>query len=627
MHLSQSSKQRDHQFRFPGRNGAAPTNGQASPRKKFLRDYIAWLRPYRNRLAGILILALLGAVLDLMWPLLIKRLIDSLGNTAIDWNVKLKTLNIAAIGIVFVLFFKEIADTYRNYRMAVLNAQVVLRLRRRLFDHLIHLPIGIVTDMKAGGVVSRLSGDADSVSGLVQSAVISPGVAGVRVLLTLIILLALSWRLAIAALITLPPLAIASFIWLRRARPIYRSIRDDYSIIDSRVTETFGGLRVVRAFRREQRESKNYVVGHHTIIRKGIRATWIQLILEAVWGVLIPMTSLLVVWYGARLMHQGRATIGDIFVFQLYAALLLPPIWQIVSSISVTQRSLAAMERIFGTFQTPLDKPDVPGAIDAPTRIDEVRFDRVNFQYRPEIPVLHDFNLTVPGGATVALVGPSGAGKTTVTDLVARFHDPTSGAILLNGIDLRQMRLKSYRSLLAIVQQDTFLFDGTVRENISYGLRSATLAEIEDAARRANAHEFIEQLPEGYETIVGERGVKLSGGQQQRLSIARAILANPQILILDEATSSLDTESEQLIQASLQELFKGRTTFVIAHRLGTITHADIIVVMMAGRIVETGSHEELVAKGGMYFQMVERQRQSFDVLGSGRSSARELLQS
>jgi ATP-binding cassette subfamily B protein len=224
----------------------------------------------------------------------------------------------------------------------------------------------------------------------------------------------------------------------------------------------------------------------------------------------------------------------------------------------------------------------------------------------------------------VALVGPSGAGKTTLTDLVARFYDPTSGTIALNGMDLRRLRLRSYRSLLAVVQQDTFLFDGTVGENISYGRRAVTEADITDAARRANALNFIEQLPEGFQTLIGERGFKLSGGQKQRISIARAILADPQILILDEATSNLDTESEQLIQASLQELLKHRTTFVIAHRLSTITHADLIVVMEAGRIVEVGGHEELMSGGGMYFDMVERQRRSMGVASAGLFTADEL---
>jgi ATP-binding cassette subfamily B protein/subfamily B ATP-binding cassette protein MsbA len=273
------------------------------------------------------------------------------------------------------------------------------------------------------------------------------------------------------------------------------------------------------------------------------------------------------------------------------------------------------MERIFSVLEMREDKPDVPGAVDAPNQVQEMRFDHVGFEYRPGVPVIRDFNLKVLGGQIVALVGPSGAGKTTLTDLVARFHDPSTGAILLNGIDLRNIKLKSYRSLLAVVQQETFLFDGTIRENIAYGRRGVTDEDVIDAAQRANAHEFITRLPDGYQTLIGERGFKLSGGQRQRLSIARAILANPQILILDEATSNLDTESEQLIQASLSELFKGRTTFVIAHRLSTITHADSIVVISDGQIVETGNHDTLMQNRGLYYEMVNRQQKSFDVMG------------
>jgi ATP-binding cassette, subfamily B, bacterial len=275
------------------------------------------------------------------------------------------------------------------------------------------------------------------------------------------------------------------------------------------------------------------------------------------------------------------------------------------------------MERVFEVLETARDKPDAPDAVEAPRRVDEIRFNHVTFEYRPGVPVLSDVRLVVPGGSTVALVGPSGAGKTTLTDLVARFYDPTSGSITLNGLDLRKLKLASYRSLLAVVQQETFLFDGTVRENIAYGLRGATEAAIVSAARRANAHDFITQLPEGYDTLIGERGFKLSGGQKQRLSIARAVLADPQILILDEATSNLDTESEQLIQSALADLLRSRTTFVIAHRLSTITHADLIVVLDAGRVVETGTHEDLMDKRGLYYDMVERQRQSFGTLEDG----------
>jgi ATP-binding cassette subfamily B protein/subfamily B ATP-binding cassette protein MsbA len=268
------------------------------------------------------------------------------------------------------------------------------------------------------------------------------------------------------------------------------------------------------------------------------------------------------------------------------------------------------MERVFEILALEKDKPDRPDASEAPAVVNELRFENVHFEYHSDKPVIHDFNVTVPGGRVVALVGRSGAGKTTITDLVARFHDPTRGRIVLNGVDIRDFKLKSYRGLLAIVQQEVFLFDGTVRDNIAYARQDVSDAAIEDAAHRANAHEFIIKLPNGYETLVGERGVKLSGGQRQRLAIARAILAAPQILILDEATSNLDTESEQLIQASMATLLAGRTTFVIAHRLSTVRRADLILLMEDGRVIERGTHDELMAARGVYYDMVLRQMES-----------------
>ena len=266
------------------------------------------------------------------------------------------------------------------------------------------------------------------------------------------------------------------------------------------------------------------------------------------------------------------------------------------------------MERVFETLAEPTDKPDRPGALPVPREVSEIRLEGVGFAYREGVKVLEGVELVVPGGSTVALVGPSGAGKTTLTDLICRFHDPTEGRILLNGVDLRDYRLAEYRSLLAVVQQETFLFDGTVHENIAYGRRRASRAEVMEAARRANAHGFVCDLPDGYDTVIGERGLKLSGGQRQRLAIARAILADPAILVLDEATSSLDTESERLIQLAMQELLRGRTTFVIAHRLSTVRDADLMVVLERGRVVEVGRPDDLLERRGRYWEMVEGQR-------------------
>jgi ATP-binding cassette subfamily B protein/subfamily B ATP-binding cassette protein MsbA len=408
----------------------------------------------------------------------------------------------------------------------------------------------------------------------------------------------------------IPGAMLMSFTFARRVRPIYRTLRKDAEQIDGRVGETFSGIRVVRAFRRETQELLDYMVGRHFVLRKEMFAQRREMVLWTSWGLLVAGVNVVIVWYGGYLYLDGGASIGDIMAFQWYTFLLLNPVWNIVNSFSELQRSLAAMERVFEVLGMENDKPDKPGARDAPSVVEELRFEDVEFAYREGSPVVREFNVVVPGGTVLALVGRSGAGKTTVTDLVARFHDPTAGRILLNGSDIRDFRLKTYRALLAIVQQEVFLFDGSVRENIAYGRQDATNAEIEDAARRANAHEFIVKLPDQYETFVGERGVKLSGGQRQRLAIARAILAAPQILILDEATSNLDTESEQLIQASMATLLAGRTTFVIAHRLSTIRRADLILLMEDGRVIERGTHEQLMSARGAYYEMVLRQMES-----------------
>ncbi len=617
----------------PGAVGSAATAPRAD-RRSYIREYVRWLRPFRWKIAGVFTLALIAATLSLILPRATMYIIDRVLPEA---NAHL--LNMLGIGLLVVILIQQTCDLLRHWNTAKLNARVVFRLRQRLFEHLLDLPLHELAAMKTGGITSRLSGDVDLASGLVQMAILTPGVAIVKVILTIIILFWISWQMSLAALLILPVIVALNLAYVRRIRPIYRSMRQDRAEIGGRVVETFGGIRVVRAFGRKRTEALRYAIRQHVIIRKQLFAQLLQQVVWSGWGLLIPLAGLVIIWFGGLLYLRGSVTIGGIVAFQLYLGMLLMPVSLIVKSYGELQQALAALERVFDILRRPADMPDAPDARPAPARVELIEFDHVTFAYprieippapaangnrdkspaalRPEEPpvaarsgetILHDFSLRVPGGATVALVGPSGAGKTTVTNLVARFYDPDEGSIRLNGVDLRRIELRGYRRLLGLVQQDVFLFDGTIAENIAYGRPGTTLEQIEDAARQANAHDFIVGFPEGYETLVGERGVRLSGGQAQRISIARAILADPQILILDEATSNLDSESEQLIQASIETLLADRTTFVIAHRLSTVVRADLIVVIVGGRIIESGTHRELMERDGTYRTMIERQQ-------------------
>ena len=627
---SQTSKQRFHDFleRFKsgyysqGPDSQDDSNSEDGPENKsnkklqpeqkakrrgYLRLYIRQLWPHRKMVALLLGLALVVSVLELIQPLFLRHIIDNVLLTDASTAQKVQTLHIIALIYLGVVVVSQLLGVARSWNQRLLNVRVILTLRRALFERMLRLSLNKLSNMKTGGIISRLTDDINTTTGLLQMAVISPGVAVVRLLIAMVILFVINWKLALTALAVIPPIMLISMIAIRRIRPVYRAIRKDVSYVDGRVGEAFQGIRAVRVFSGEHQEEQEYTIGHHAITRMRMYARKREIILWSSWGFLMALISVVIIWAGGYWFIYDEATIGDISAFKIYTFMLLNPVWQIVESLSELQRSMAAMERVFEILETPVDKPDRPDALPAPTEVAEIRFDHTWFAYDDEKFVIEDFDLTVPGGSVVALVGRSGAGKTTVTDLVARFYDPSRGRILLNGVDLRDYQLATYRDLLGVVQQEVFLFDGTVRENIAYADRESQLEDVIDAAKRANAHEFIVGLPDGYDSIIGERGVKLSGGQRQRLSIARALLARPQILILDEATSNLDTESEQLIQQAMADLLKDRTTFVIAHRLSTITHADLIVVIEDGRIVECGKHDALLARRGLYHEMVHRQ--------------------
>jgi ATP-binding cassette, subfamily B, bacterial len=611
-----TSKQRFRAFRESSRKPSARLSlphlvgGSARAPSSRLRSALGWLRPHRGALLLVVALGLSSVGIDLLWPLASRYMVDRvILQGGLPFGLKVRRLALISSSIALLFVANSLLDMLRSFRSQLLDSRLSSALRARLFRRILRLPMGEIGELKTGGVISRLSNDVDSATSLLQMALVNPLLSGVRLLATLCVIFTLDWRIATAVMFAVPPIVFAQHLLLRRSRTIWKSMGEDRSEIDARVSEGLNGLRVVRGFARERSEESSYTLGQHTVVRKHSLATSTQRSVALVWDLVMPLAQVTILWFGGYLVLRGQATIGTLLAFQGYLWRLIDPITELIKSTSETQRGLASLDRVCDVLDKPEEKPDRPKALDAPNRVREIHLNHVHFAYRKGLPVIRDFELRVPGGSVVALVGKSGAGKTTLTDLIARFHDPTSGAVRLNGIDIRDIRLRSYRKLLGIVQQEVFLFDGSVRDNIAYGRSEATGAEIEEAARSANAHEFIARMPEGYATLVGERGLKLSGGQRQRLSIARALLADPEILILDEATSNLDTESEQLIQASMQRLLANRTTFIAAHRLSTITKADLIVVLDRGAIVEVGSHAALLSRGGAYAAMFQRQFQ------------------
>ena len=511
---------------------------------------------------------------------------------------------------LLVILLGSLCSLAGRWFVTVTMRRVQERMRRKVFAHASRLPLHRIHDLRAGGAGTLLRDDAGGVGELVMTMLFNPWRAVVQFVGGLVVLAWIDWRMLGCALLLVPAIVVSTTLWNRRLRPLHRDLRGWRGDVDARTAEVFGGMRVVRAFGRQRREAARYARDNHFTVRLEMLAWWWGRIVEVLWDLLLPGASAALLLYGGMEVIAGRLTPGDLVMFLVFIAMLLEPVATIVGTLTQLQSNLAGFDKVLDLLAEPLDMATgVPGVrLDAARVAGRIEFDAVAFRY-PGAPadVLHDISLDVRPGETVALVGRSGAGKTTLCNLVARFHDPTEGAVRLDGRDLREIDVDSYRALLAVVEQDVFLFDGTVAENIGYSRRGVSRERIEAAAKAAHADGFIRAMPEGYDTRIGERGVRLSGGQRQRLAIARAILADARILVLDEATSNLDSESERAIQASLADLLRGRTSFVIAHRLSTVRHADRILVMEGGRIVEVGDHASLLALGGRYAEMVALQ--------------------
>ncbi|MCA9285463.1 MAG: ABC transporter ATP-binding protein [Phycisphaerales bacterium] len=582
-----------------------------------LRAFLGQVAPHRWRLVAALGALTIGTCLALVPPAATKFVIDYVFDgkpVPPAWKDLLplptaprERLTWICIGLCVVVLVQLVVQTWSRWNATSLSKRLQSDLRRKVFEHAVRLPLHRVYALKSGGVASILREDAGGVGELVFSMIYNPWRAIIQLAGSLTILAFTDWRLLLGSLLVIPAVYYSHRTWISRIRPVYRDIRAQRQSIDSHATEAFGGMRIVRAFARQRSETGRFTRGTHLMARQELLVWWWSRGLEIVWQLLIPVASAALLWYGGLRVLDGAISVGDLVMFLAYLVLLLGPLEALVSSATQFQGNLAGLDRVLDLLEEPREMPDAPDAVRLVRS--EVRghltVRSVTFQYPgSDEHVLEDVSFEARSGQMIALVGPSGAGKTTLCNLIARFHDPTRGSISLDGRDLRQIQLDSYRTLLGVVEQDVFLFDGTIAENIAYAARHAPAERIHAAAQAANADAFIEAMPDGYATLIGERGVRLSGGQRQRIAIARALLADPRILILDEATSSLDTESERLIQQSLARLMKGRTSFVIAHRLSTIAHADLILVLEHGRIVETGSHDELMAASGRYRQMV-----------------------
>ncbi len=569
---------------------------------RVLRRLFSDVRPYWKTLTLTGIMLLLNIGFSLLPPLLQRNIVDEvIGGRDLS---RLGLLIAGLVGVYVLILGTEIGDQYIRH---ALGARFIYDLRVRLYAYLQRLSLAFFERTSTGELMSRVTNDVNALEQFVTHGVALSLVDLLRLVGACAVLMALNWRLALVVLLPLPLIAFSLRRFNQRVRPIYRRVRDRLGDINAKLEDNLAGIRVIQAFGQEAAELERFRGTSEEYYRENVRAI-------RTWSTFFPALSfmaalggVLVLAVGAGMVVRGELSLGTLVAFLSYVISFYDPVRRLTEVDNTFQQAIAAGERIFELLDEYPEIQDAPGALALEHILGEVAFDDVHFRYGEGEEVLHDVTFHMAPGEVVALVGPSGAGKTSIANLLCRFYDPKHGRVRVDGHDLRQVQISSLRQHVAVVLQDTFLFNTTVRENLRYGKPNATDEELAAAAQTAYAHEFIMQLPQGYDTEIGERGVRLSGGQKQRLALARAILMNPRILILDEATSSVDAEAEYLIQRALEEVMKGRTSLVIAHRLSTIRHANKIIALEGGRICEVGDHRELLARGGLYSQLYQRQ--------------------
>jgi subfamily B ATP-binding cassette protein MsbA len=547
-------------------------------------------------------LMLINRLAGLVLPASAKYLID---DVATQGRADLLTpLALAAGAATFV---QAITSFSLSQVLGVAAQRAITDMRRQVEEHVARLPVRYFDSTQAGQLLSRIMNDADGVRNLVGTGLVQLTGSIVTAVAALAYLFYLNWRLTIATLAALALFGGGMAIAFRRLRPLFRERGKINAEVSGRLTETLGGIRIVKTYTAEKREELVFTKGVHRLFRNVAQSITGVSAITAFSTAVIGVIGMMMIIVGGRAILAGQMTVGEFMTYILFTGLMAAPVVQIASIGTQISEAFAGLDRIRELMQTRTEDADDAALAPLGVLSGEVEFEDVSFEYNPGTLVLKHVSFRAPAGTTTALVGSSGSGKSTLISLVMAFNRPLSGRVLIDGRDLTTVRLRDYRSQLGVVLQDNFLFDGTIAENLRYGSPAATPDQIRDVSKVAHADEFIEEFEKKYDTVVGERGVKLSGGQRQRVAIARAILADPKILVLDEATSSLDSESEAKIQDGLRSLRRGRTTFVIAHRLSTIRSADQILVLEHGEIVERGTHSELLALGGRYRTLYDKQ--------------------
>lgn len=563
---------------------------------------ISYVRPYLGRMSAAVVCIILAACGNLAVPWIIKDVIDQ-----VLINKDMVMLNIIAAGILLIFFLRGIFFFGQTYLMSYIGQRVIIDIREAVYRQLQRLSLGYFDKRQTGAIMSSVTNDVSALQAALVDSMVEMVTEGMILIGSLGAMFFLHWKLSLLTLITMPLVLHAINTFGKKLRQAGRVLQARTADITAILQETISGIRVIKSFAREDYETNRFKQENFFNFRAQMKTSQLLATLTPVIEFLSAIGVTVIIWYGGMEVINGNLTSGALIAFLIYVVNLSNPVKRLSKVYGNIQKSLAAAERVFDILDTEPDVKDMPGAVELPVVEGRVTLQQVSFAYSAGQYALREISLEVKPGQTVAIVGPSGAGKTTIANLLPRFYEVTEGSILIDGKDIRTVTMQSLRQQIGIVPQETVLFNGTVYDNILYGRLDATEAEVVAAAKAANAHNFIDKMPDKYQTQIGERGAKLSGGQRQRISIARAILKDPRILVLDEATSALDTESEKLVQQALDKLMIGRTSFVIAHRLSTVQRADVIVVLDKGRIVEQGTHNELLASGGLYSTLYQVQ--------------------